>query len=130
MLRALSRWQSRGLSPAFHQRVLNTKLIADAGDDEIDQVVNCLRSVIKPRAGRQHNCTGLSGPPHVVNLWQGKRGLARYENQLPPLFQVHFRRPVNQVAADRMSDRAQRAPRTWADDHAISQERSAGDGRH
>jgi len=80
MLRALSRWQSRGLSPAFHQRVLNAKLIADARDDEINQILNRLRSLIHPRARRYHNRTGLSGPPHVVNLWQGKRGLARHKD--------------------------------------------------
>ena len=64
---------ARGLllrAPPFHQPMLDTKLIADASDDEIDQLVDRFCSVIKPWARGQHDCTSLGGPPHIVNLRQ------------------------------------------------------------
>jgi hypothetical protein len=42
-------------APAFHQLMLDTELIADTRDDEIDQIVDCLGSVIKSWTRGQHD---------------------------------------------------------------------------
>ena len=116
-------------SPAAHQCCGDAELIANSCDDEIDQIADRRGAVVKPGAGRQHDGAGFGRPAHVVDLHQRQRRFARHENQFSPLLQMHFRRAVDQVAAHRMADRAQRAAGAGANDHAAGQKRAAGDRR-
>ena len=56
------------VSPAFDQRVWDTELVADARDDEIDEVADLFDAVVEGGRGRQDDGAGLGRASHVVDL--------------------------------------------------------------
>ena len=89
-----------------------------------------LYAVIPAGHRRQDDRPGLSGPMHILDLRDRKGRLPRHQNQLAALFQMHIRRPLNQILAGRVGNAAERAPRARANDHPARQKRPAGDGGH
>ena len=77
--------------------MLDAQLIADAGDDEVYQIVDRLRRVIETGHGRQNDSSGIGESFHVFQLVAAQRSLPRHDNQLPSFLQVNVGRPLDQV---------------------------------
>ena len=117
-------------SPAFHEGVFDAELVADAGDDEVDEVGEGLDSVIPAGRGGQHDGAGFGDAAHVVDVGERQRCFARHEDQLAAFFQVDFGGALDEVAGGAGGDGAERGAAAGADDHAAGEERAAGHGGH
>ena len=87
----------RSGSPTRDQGVLNPELIADARDDEIDQVAKLSGPVIPAGHGRKDDRPGPRDPHHVLEMDQAQWRFARDQDQLAPLLQMDVGRPGDQV---------------------------------
>ena len=114
-------------APARDQAVVDAELIADPGDDEVDQVVEPPRAVIPAGHGRQHDRPGPRDRQHVFEMNEAQGRLARDQDQLAPFLEMHVGRAGDQIGRDPAGDRPQRAHAARDDDHSAGPERAAGD---
>src|SRR5688500_2667496 len=63
-------------APARRQRVLHLQVVENAGDDEVDEVVDAARAVVEAGRGREDHRAGAGEPGHVLEVDERKRGLA------------------------------------------------------
>ena len=86
-------------APARGEGVDDPELVADPGDDEIDEVLEASRAVIPAGHRREHDGPGLRDPHHVLQMDQAQRRLARDQDQLATLLQMDVGRARDQVRA-------------------------------
>src|SRR5712672_1959004 len=103
----------------------HAELVKDAGDDEIDEVLDGFDAVIPAGAGGKDDCARFGGAAHVVEVDDREGRFAGDENQLAALLEVDVGRTLNQVVARAVSDAAEGAARARADDHAAGEEGAA-----
>ena len=87
--------------------------------DEVDHVVDRLGQVVEGRHRRNHVSAGIPQLQQVLEVDGRERGLARDDDQLAPLLQLHAGGPVDQVRLGPAHDRPDGRHRARADDHRI-----------
>src|SRR5574343_1675383 len=87
----------RSGTPALLQRVRNTQLVEDAGDNEVDDLVDALRVLVKARAGRQDHGAGAGQAQHVFEVNDRERGFTWNQNQFAAFLEYHVGGAFDQV---------------------------------
>src|SRR4029453_14331355 len=103
------------LPPAAHELVFEPELVEAAADDEVDEVVHRLGAVVEAGREEEHDRAGLAPAPHVLQVDQRERRLARAEHELAALLQRDAGRPLDQIRHRPGGDRPERAHRARAD---------------
>src|SRR6478752_8836267 len=76
--------------PAAEQVVLDADDVEHLAGDEVDELLDLLRSVVERRARRQHDGSGLVELEQSAQGGTRERGLARDDDERPTLLQVHL----------------------------------------
>ena len=117
-----------GLAVALHEGVLDAQVVEDAGDDEVDDLLDPrLPGVEAGRGGEDHAaCAGNA--EHVLDHDLGIGRLARHQDEAPPLLEADLRGPFDQVRRRPAGDAAEGAAGAGDDRHSLGLVRPAGDG--
>ena len=99
---------------------------AEAPDPAAGSCADCAPSGNVPKSGPVVRA-GLSARGQIAQLNRTEGSLARHEDQLAPLFQMHVGGAVDQVVGQAVGDRRHRAQAARTDDHSGREKRSAGD---
>src|SRR5437660_2825672 len=113
-LHAGSRIAGTALAPARPETMRNAELIENAGDDEIDEVVDRLRAIIKSRNRRNDRGAGACQLQHVLEMNRGARRFTGDEDERTPFLQHDVGGALDQVVRKPAGDRSDRAHRAWA----------------
>src|SRR5439155_24246410 len=76
------------VAPAAHEVVRHVELVEDAGDDEIDEVLDGFDAVIPAGAGGKDDCARFGGAAHVVEVDEREGSFAGDEDQFAALLEV------------------------------------------
>src|SRR5437867_4349236 len=71
------------LAPALDERVVQPELIQSASNDEIDEVLNGLCSVVEARRQEEDRGARALRRQHRLEVDRRQRRLARHEHELP-----------------------------------------------
>ena len=108
---------------------LNSQLVTNASDDEVDKIRDGFWGMVKAGHGWKNHGSGLGQSFHIVQSNRTERRLPRDDDQFAPLFQMNVSCPMNQVLRLPRRDARQRSHRTRADHHSGRQERATGNPR-
>lgn len=106
---------------------VEAELVADAADDEVDEVIDRRWLVVEAGHGGQDDGAGAGDGDHVLQADQVEGRFARREDELAALLEVDVGRAGDEVGRHATGDRGERAHTTGDDRHARSAERAAGD---
>ena len=121
---------SFSISPAVDEAVFDMELVADAGDDEVDEILNAGYAVVEAGHGGQDHGAGLGRGMHVGQLGDGERRFTRHEDQRAAFLELDLGRSMDEVGRRAVDDGAECPARARADHHPVGEEGAAGDGRH
>ena len=85
------------LPPSPCSPALDTKAIQDSNDNRVNQILRCLRVVVKAGAGRKNDGPGFGNGDHVAEMDEVQRCLASDENQCAAFLQEHVCRAGDEV---------------------------------
>src|SRR4051812_22817609 len=106
---------------------MDIKLIDHAHRDVIDHVVEILWVIVERRHwGKNHDAHAREFQ-HVLEMDFVEWRFTHNEDELSTFLENHVRRAMNQVVAQPMSNRCERAHTAWRDHHSERYERAAGD---
>src|SRR5678816_134523 len=106
---------------------MNIKLIDDAHCHVIDHVVETLRMIIEGGYGRQNHDSHARQLQHVLEMYLIDGRLAHHADQFASLFQNDVGSAMDQVVAEPVRNRRERAHAAGSDDHSECHKRAAGD---
>jgi hypothetical protein len=116
-----------GFAVALHEGVLDAQVIEDAGDDEVDDLLDSgLAGVEAGRGGKDH-AARAGDAEHVLDHDLGIGRLARHQDEAPPLLEADLRGPLDQVRRRPAGDAAERPAGAGDDRHAVGPVRPARD---
>ncbi len=72
-------------------------MVADAGDDEVDEIGDALRLMIEAWHGWHNRGAGLADASHVLKLDDAQRRFARHKDQRSTFFQMHIGSSMDQI---------------------------------
>jgi len=116
-----------GLAVALHQGVLDAEMVEDAGDDEVDDLLDPGLARVEAGGGGEDHGAGPRDAEHVLDHDLRVRRLARHEDQAPALLQADLGGPLDQVGRCAAGDPPERAARAGNDRHAVGLVGSARD---
>src|SRR5438874_218898 len=97
------------LAVALHERVLDAEMIEDAGDDEVDHLLDSRFARVKTGRGGEDDRARARHAEHVLDMNFRERRLARDENELAALLEAHVRRALDQVRRGARGESAERS---------------------
>src|SRR5690606_4074009 len=101
-------------APAWRECVWHAELIERARDDEVDQLSDARRPIVKTGCGRHHHGARERESTHVLEVDQREWRLTRDQQQAPPFLERHISRALDQRARRAGRDARQRAHRAGA----------------
>ena len=93
------------VAPTAPEWMRDSDVIQNSCDDEVNDVAQSLRLMIKARHCRKHSGSGLSHRRHVAELDHAERCFPRHQQQRSSLFQMHVGRTVDEIDRGSGSDR-------------------------
>ena len=118
-------WRHRPLAPARHQGVVDADLVEGAGDDEVDEILDRLRTVVEAGCGEQDHRSCLVQGREPAEMDRRERRLTRDEDELAALLQSDGGGAVDEVRHRARRERPHGAHRARADDVGIDPRRAA-----
>src|SRR5205807_7404962 len=115
--------------PSDADRMLDTELVEDAGDDEVHQVLDSSGPSIETRRGWQDYDAEASQLEEVLEDDRAQGRLARDEDEGPPFLEGHRGRAGDQVVRDARGDLRQGGPAARDDHEGPEPMRPGGRGR-
>ena len=106
----------------------DSEVIADAGDDEVDEVTDAGRFLVEAGHGGHHCCSCPADSHHIFQLDHAQRGFSWDEDQWASFFEVNIGSALDEVGRVAGGDGGECAHGAGADDHAIGEAGAAGDG--
>src|SRR5687767_14149210 len=76
-----------GLAPPPNQGCVDPELVEAARDDEVDEVLHRVRSVVEAGRGEEDHGTGIVQGGEAAEVDRREWRLARDEDELPPLLE-------------------------------------------
>ena len=106
--------------------MLKAQLVQYAGDDEIHEIVNALRVVVKTGRGGNDDGSPLGKFGHVLEVNRGVGCLSGHDDEFATLLHGHDGRAGHEVVRDAGGQLSNRGSRAGADDDGIDFRRSRG----
>src|SRR5687767_8715479 len=82
--------------PARDECLWNPELVEHSGDDEVHEIADAARAMVKCGGRREDHGPGPAQAEHVLQMDRAQRSFARDEDQPSPLLEGDIRRPLNE----------------------------------
>gem|GEM_PF-1008972 len=103
-------------------------MIADACDEEVCEVTDSGRFLVEARHSGKHSRAPPTDSDHIFQLDEPQRSFAWHKDQRAAFFEVHICGALDEVGGVSAGDGGEGTHGAGANDHAIGQAGTAGDG--